>query len=343
MFDDVGDRVDWESLQRLELSAIDIDSNEWGLALMRLNYFLPRYATPGPNHEVSIFFIGGVAIGHAPIASETTASNGNLAQDFYFTSTDNDAVCDGAPSGGIIVQAQAVGESYAFRVNDVDVVLATPSTIYLQAQPDGALSVNVLEGVALLKAHGEEVGASMGSLVRVPLDNRGVASDVPSPTEPMTESGPIPTQLLHRETPIPEPVSLEDIAFLGSEAPTPGIWTYEWQSRDPDPDCRPPTLGRDVVMTYDLDFQVHMNGTVLSREYVDPGLFIDDPDPERRYIDFYTASQPGVYGHAWLPGEWAVVSPDHMLFTLEGHGHNEDGSACTETFRADVRLKSTME
>lgn len=103
-------------------------------------------------------------------------------QAFYFTTGREDAPCEAAPSSGILVQTpEGVGTIY-LRANNVDIRLG--STVYLQAVPEDALYVSVIEGHALLAAQGETQIVPAGTVSTVPLDENGLASGPPEYPQP---------------------------------------------------------------------------------------------------------------------------------------------------------------
>lgn len=87
-------------------------------------------------------------------------------QAFNFTSGQHPASCAEA-TAGILIQAPAGSTAVPLQINGVEVVLN--STIFIQSQPEHALKIMVLDGVAQVTADRFSVNAPSGTLVFVPL------------------------------------------------------------------------------------------------------------------------------------------------------------------------------
>jgi hypothetical protein len=103
-------------------------------------------------------------------------------QAFYFTTGHDDAPCDKAPDSGILIQTPKGAGTINLRANQVDIQLG--STVYLQAVSGDAMYVSVVQGHATLTASGRTQVVPAGTVGRVPLDAKGVASGPPERPKP---------------------------------------------------------------------------------------------------------------------------------------------------------------
>src|SRR5262249_15304166 len=87
------------------------------------------------------------------------------------------------------------------------------STVFIQAQPGGDMSVSGLEGLATIEAFGEKRYVLPGTQVKIPLDQNLAASGPPGPTEPYDFStfGSVPTDNLNQSVVSLPAETLEEI------------------------------------------------------------------------------------------------------------------------------------
>lgn len=223
-FSTPGDVVAVTAIESLTLSSKVEEEGEWGVAVMQLQANLPD-TLPGQN--ILFLLFGSVEIANGVESetesdAETTDAPLNPMQAFFFRSGIGDAPCAGAPDSGILVQTPDGAAQIQFTVNEVKITLG--STAFLQAQPDGEMTASVVEGEATVEAGGVSVTVPEGSLVRVPLDDQGLASGPPSQPEPYDDSrmAVLPIRILPREITIAAPIS---------ESTSPGVLPAagEWQ------------------------------------------------------------------------------------------------------------------
>jgi hypothetical protein len=105
-----------------------------------------------------------------------------------------------------------------------EVIIELDATAYLQAQPNGELTVYALEGQARVTAMGETRTAVAGQQISVALDEDLNASEAPSEAEAydLDDLQGLPTTLLPTQVDIAEPLE------LGAGVPTPGNWLFAW-------------------------------------------------------------------------------------------------------------------
>ena len=143
-------------------------------------------------------------------------------QAFYFRSGIDDAPCAAAPNSGMLIQTPEGQASVSLWIDEVVVELT--DTAFVQAQADGSITVNVLDGAASVTANGQTRTAVRGTSVSVPLDASLSAAgepDAPKPIDP-DDLQSLPTTLLENSVTIPEPVG----TIPG--APIPGSWLFTW-------------------------------------------------------------------------------------------------------------------
>jgi hypothetical protein len=143
-------------------------------------------------------------------------------QAFFFESAGRDAPCAEAPNSGMLIQTPEGVASVTLWLDEV--VIQLDGSSFVQAQPGGNLTVNVLEGSARVESRGESRTAISGTAIDVSLDDDGLADDVPS--EPRAFNAEdvqsLPVGLLDDEVTVPE------AAQLNAGEPLPGAWQYQW-------------------------------------------------------------------------------------------------------------------
>ena len=143
-------------------------------------------------------------------------------QAFYLQTGRDDAPCAEAPNSGILIQTPEGVASVSIWLDEVVVNLT--DTAFIQASPDGNLSVNVLEGSATVEAMGDSRTAVAGQRIDVELDEN--LSPTGTPNDPVAiqddDLQSLPTQLLDDEVDLPDPLS------LASGVPAAGQWSFSW-------------------------------------------------------------------------------------------------------------------
>jgi hypothetical protein len=109
---------------------------------------------------------------------ETTSQNLSPMQAFYFTTGIGEITCREAPLDGLLLQTPDGAGMMRFVVNGVEIALG--STAFLQAVPGDQLTIHLLEGEAIVKAHGVTQRLTPGSISAIPLDQDGWAKGSPS-------------------------------------------------------------------------------------------------------------------------------------------------------------------
>lgn len=137
-------------------------------------------------------------------------------QAFYFRSGVGDAPCQEAPNSGILIQTPQGAGEINLVVNEVNITLG--STVFLQAQAPGEMTVNGIEDKARVEAFDMDQTVVAGTRVRVPLDEDRAASGPPGPLEPLDLQSvqSLPLQLLERPVSLPVPLTQAEIDALAA-------------------------------------------------------------------------------------------------------------------------------
>lgn len=158
-FEKVGDIVDVTDIESLKLQPMDESTNTWGVVMMKLQADIPD-TLPGQN--VTFILFGDVEIDNASTDDQTPM------QAFTLQTGVGDAGCDEAPESGVMIQTPDGVESVTFNVNGVDMEIG--STVMLQAEPEGDLTVATMEGAAVMQMDGQSYAVICGTEMSIPLD-----------------------------------------------------------------------------------------------------------------------------------------------------------------------------
>ncbi|MAU09018.1 MAG: hypothetical protein CL607_04290 [Anaerolineaceae bacterium] len=210
VFDAPGDTTAVDNIQTLSLYPLDLDTQNWGISLLRVQASVPD-TLPGSNVTFLLF-------GDAELSNPSGTMDA-----VYFRSGIGAPECADAPDGVLIQTPEGVGE-VSFTLNNVQIQLG--STAYLQAEAEDGLTFNLLEGDATLIADDSEQIIEGGQFVTIPLDENLDASGPPTEPEPIDfDTLPnLPISVL----PIDISDQLPDDENTSSEAiiPLSGNWIY---------------------------------------------------------------------------------------------------------------------
>jgi hypothetical protein len=184
-FEQEGDIVNVSELKKLQLSSMDEENGEWGVALLRLQANLPD-TLPGQN--VTFLMFGDVEITDAVEPGDMSQ---HPMQAFYLRTGIGDSQCDEAPESGLLVQTPQGAGEIRLTINEVDVQLG--STVLFQGDPDsdGRMNVTTIEGAAFLNVGGKQHPVVAGLEANLPA--RGGGRILPAPAVPAPSEGPTPT------------------------------------------------------------------------------------------------------------------------------------------------------
>lgn len=103
-----------------------------------------------------------------PVAGQDTPVYAAM-QAFTLRSGSGSPACEGAPESGALVQAPDDVTDVRLWINGVDIGLG--ATLFLQAQPEGEFTIEVLEGSASITVGDETVTVPAGVRVAIPLSS----------------------------------------------------------------------------------------------------------------------------------------------------------------------------
>ena len=129
-------------MQALTASALNLVDEEWGVAVFKLQATLPR-TVPGQN--VTFLLFGNTSLENA---------SGDM-QAIYFSTGFGTITCDAVPFDGILIRTPD-GGGITFQANGTGFTLDGSTATILEAQPDGEMTVSVLDGRAVVTADGQE-------------------------------------------------------------------------------------------------------------------------------------------------------------------------------------------
>lgn len=210
-FENEGDIEDVINVHSLRLMPMDETAGTWGVALMRLQANLPD-TLPGQN--VTFVLFGDVEITNAVTDEQLASGERTPMQAFYLKTGVSDARCEEAPESGLLVQTpEGVGE-VNFVVNEVEV--AVGSTVLFQAQPEGEMIVNTLEGSAVLQIGEGFHPVIAGTRLRLALDHnlRPTGRLFDPEAYDLNRFRALPLRILERRIAIREPLTRQEIQQL---------------------------------------------------------------------------------------------------------------------------------
>ena len=143
-------------------------------------------------------------------------------QAFYFRSGINDAPCAEAPNSGLLIQTPEGVASVSIWMDEV--VVQLDATAFIQAAPNGELTVTVLDGSAQVTAVDETRTAVAGTSIAVALNPELMAEAVPSdpvPFDPVAVQS-LPIGLLD------DPITIPDPFNQPANRPIAGSWQFGW-------------------------------------------------------------------------------------------------------------------
>ena len=207
-FQEPGDIVDLIQIGSLKLTPLNLETQTWGIAMMRLQANLSD-TTPGQN--VTFLMFGDVEIENRS-ADATTNINS-----FYFASGIGDSACASAPESGLIIQTPEGVGKVDLLINEVDISIG--STAFLQAEADADMVINVVEGEAEVTSQGVTETVVAGNRTTVELDENGVADSPPTSPEPyqVEPLRQLPVRQLPRPVTIQETIETAEFTAIGFE------------------------------------------------------------------------------------------------------------------------------
>ncbi|MEL6407186.1 MAG: hypothetical protein AAFR81_22630 [Chloroflexota bacterium] len=218
VFDNAGDIIPVSELVTLTTSPFDEETDEWGIALFRVQANLPD-TLPGQN--VTILAFGDTELIPEAPASDDQAQTMNV---FSLTTGIGQPTCNDIPEGGVVIQNPADTE-ITMIINGFQVTMG--STALFTATTPNDLSFTTLDGTVTITDDAETsqtvpVGFSTSVIQDEPLPEEPLpAPDTGLPLAPL-----LPEPIPETGEPPTEAVALINCAFGGGATVTAGADVY---------------------------------------------------------------------------------------------------------------------
>lgn len=169
VFDKTGDTVPINLLQHLSTSPLDLNKNEWGIAVFNIIANLPR-SLPGESVKMVVF--GNTTIGNNQVGD---------IQSFYFSSELGQIICDDVPFDGIMI-TMPDGTGVHLIINGSDLTLSGNAS--LTAQKNGTMDITLYSGSGSITADGKTQDFNAGEVIKVPMGGDNGTDSIGPPTKP---------------------------------------------------------------------------------------------------------------------------------------------------------------
>jgi hypothetical protein len=167
-FSERGDVIAVNELRRLFASPLNLNTNEWGIAVFKVLANLPR-SLPGQTVTMVVF-------GSANLEN----TSGNL-ESFYFTSELGQITCQKVPYDGLLITTPD-GSGIRFSINGAELTLMGSASI--RAIKGGDMEVTVYKGSGRLVSNDEEQYFGAGQKVSVQLGGEDGNQSISDPSAP---------------------------------------------------------------------------------------------------------------------------------------------------------------
>ena len=173
-FSERGDMIPVNELRRLSASPLNLDNNEWGIAVFKVLANLPR-SLPGETVTMVVF-------GNATLDNQS--GNSDSLESFYFSSELGQIVCEKIPFDGLMIRSPD-GGGIRFAINGAELTLMGNASI--KAVKNEEMEVSVYKGSARIVSNGQEqyFGAGQSTSVQLGGENGTQAISVPSEPRPI--------------------------------------------------------------------------------------------------------------------------------------------------------------
>lgn len=374
-FEQQGDIVDVDMIRTLQLSSMNRDADEWGVAYLQLQANLPD----DTSENLTLLLFGDVSIENAvePVPEIVTieiTSGGNLnvrggpstnnaivgslsggdivttdgriedgswlrirledetvgwvfaqlvttsddimsldvvdpdaevitpgfgpLQAFFVETGVGDAPCETAPDSGLLIQTPEGVAQVNLFINEVDIRLQD-ATSYVQSQPNNEMTVNIVEGTAVVTAQDASVFVPAGTRVRIDMDANNVASSEPSDPEAYDGAtlASLPILELPRTIALAEPNDDPNSGIILIQT---GTWIGTWQADDPDFE----SCGNSILET---------NGPPTPPWEISSPFFLDEVTENTEGL---REGSPSI--------EWELTNPELNYYVITGYGGSLD-------------------
>ena len=174
-FSERGDIISVKELRRLVAAPLNLERDEWGIAVFKVIANLPR-SLPGETVTMVVF-------GNATLDNVGTS---DTLESFYFSSELGQIVCEKIPFDGLMVTSPD-GSGVRFSINGSELTLMGSANI--KAIRNGEMEVSVYDGSARIVANGQEQYFGAGQKVSVQLGGANGTESVSTPSAPEVLSG----------------------------------------------------------------------------------------------------------------------------------------------------------
>ncbi len=172
-FSSPSDRVDVAYIRNMTTSPMNLDTGEWGVAVMKIQADIPDTI---PGQAVTFILYGDVRI--------QDAGGSSPMQAFYFTTGLGEPMCREAPPSALVIQSPE-GRTVTLNINGAEVSLS--SSVALTAVPGSQMTITTLHGVARAEINDVRTLAPAGFRVSVPLGGDDGLTAEPPVVPPMPE------------------------------------------------------------------------------------------------------------------------------------------------------------
>ncbi|HXQ33001.1 MAG TPA: hypothetical protein VN843_03145, partial [Anaerolineales bacterium] len=172
-FSERGDIIDVNELRSLSAAPLNLENDEWGIAVFKVIANLPR-SLPGETVTMVVF-------GNTTIDKES----GGL-ESFYFFSELGQIACQAVPSDGMMLTSPD-GSGLQINVNGTELTLKGNAN--LKAVKNGEMEVSIFSGSGKIVSNGKEQYFGAGQKVSVGLGGENGVQSIsgPSAPEPLTQ------------------------------------------------------------------------------------------------------------------------------------------------------------
>ena len=168
-FEQAGDIIEVSYLHALKIDPFDQLNGIWGLAVMQLQANIPD-TLPGQNVTFLLF-------GNTEIEDLTTAQQAPM-QVFMLRTGLGNAGCSEAPESALMIQTPTGVESVTFNINGLNIEIG--STVVIQAQAGRAMTINTLEGAAVVTLDGVTYPVVAGTELSIPMNDQMQPDGLPT-------------------------------------------------------------------------------------------------------------------------------------------------------------------
>lgn len=168
-FSRLGDIVSIDQLLSLAAAPLNLETQEWGVVIMKLLANLPSSL---PGETVTMVVFGNTSF---------TKDAGSL-QAFYFASAPGGITCAEAPAEGIVIDVPD-GSGITFFINGSELSLSGDASI--QAVQGDQMQVSLYNGTGVITANGQSQEFGAGQQVSVQLGGTDGMTSVSAPSTPV--------------------------------------------------------------------------------------------------------------------------------------------------------------